>query len=93
MDKEEKYVGPLGEEWDEFERKIFTPEEIAASDSRVKHMVAVMKNRADREGRNYRSIENVERKLAEKARQQTEKQTAERRNTKSRNTVPKPAIA
>jgi hypothetical protein len=34
------YVSPRGRSWDEVEKELFTPEEIAASDRRVARMIA-----------------------------------------------------
>jgi hypothetical protein len=34
------YVSPKGRSWDEVEKELFTPEEIAASDRRVARMIA-----------------------------------------------------
>jgi hypothetical protein len=40
-----KLISPIGRRWDdEFERKIFTPEEIAASDLRVAMMIEISEN-------------------------------------------------
>ena len=44
----EKYISPIGHSWDEVERRIFTPEEIAASDLRVAMMIEIANARAER---------------------------------------------
>jgi hypothetical protein len=36
----DEYISPRGQTWDEFEKELFTPEEIAACEKRVAKIVA-----------------------------------------------------
>jgi DNA-binding XRE family transcriptional regulator len=47
-DIEERGAGAVGGTWDELEREIFTPEEIAASSLRVAMMIELAQARAER---------------------------------------------
>lgn len=43
-----KPISPAGESWDEFEKTIYTPEELAASDLRVALASEIIKARQDK---------------------------------------------
>ncbi len=54
-----KFVSPIGRYWDsEFERKIFTPEEIAASDLRVAMMIEISEAMAQK-GISHEKLETL----------------------------------
>ena len=53
-----KRIGPKGRSWDEVEKEIFTPEEIAASNLRVEIMVELTKARNER-GISQRKLEEL----------------------------------
>ena len=44
----DKHISPRGRKWDEVEREIFTPEEIAASNLRVAMMIELTQARQER---------------------------------------------
>lgn len=50
-----KKISPRGSSWDELEKELFTPEEIAESDARVAIINELIKVREENEKRNYRS--------------------------------------
>ena len=44
----EKYISPKGHSWDDLEKELFTPEEIAASNLRVAMMIEIATTRAEK---------------------------------------------
>jgi DNA-binding XRE family transcriptional regulator len=57
-DIRERGADAIGEEWDEVERELFTPEEIAASNVRVAIMIELSKARHER-GLSQRKLEEL----------------------------------
>ena len=54
----EKYISPIGHSWDEVEKELFTPEEIAASDLRVALIGELMKARTEK-GLSQKKLEEL----------------------------------
>ena len=48
MSKDKEYISPVGTDWEDFEKEIFTPEEIAESDLRVAIIGELIKARQER---------------------------------------------
>lgn len=48
MSKDKEYISPAGTDWEDFEKEIFTPEEIAESDLRVAIIGELIKARQER---------------------------------------------
>ena len=53
-----KKVSPIGSSWDEFEKKNFTPEEIAASNLRVSLVGEIINSRHDK-GISQKQLEEI----------------------------------
>lgn len=48
MSKDKEYISPAGTDWEDFEKEIFTPEEIAESNLRVAIIGELIKARQER---------------------------------------------